>query len=66
MIVVLAGVNRDPAVFDQPLAFKPERMMGEAFNSLPLGVKRWFGNGERECMETYELGSSVWWCWQRC
>ncbi|KAI1261718.1 cytochrome P450 [Xylariaceae sp. FL1019] len=50
VILVLAGVNRDPAVFDEPLAFKPERMMGESFDRLPIGVKKWFGNGKRECV----------------
>ncbi|KAL2171398.1 hypothetical protein VTG60DRAFT_3041 [Thermothelomyces hinnuleus] len=50
LIIVLAGVNRDPAVFDDPLVFRPERMMGEAFERLPAGVKKWFGNGKRECI----------------
>ncbi|CCC14922.1 hypothetical protein SMACR_07680 [Sordaria macrospora] len=50
LIIVLAGVNRDPAVFEDPLAFKPERMMGEEFENLPKGVKKWFGNGKRECI----------------
>ncbi|KAI1149076.1 cytochrome P450 [Nemania diffusa] len=50
VIIVLAGVNRDPEVFDEPLAFRPERMMGEAFEQLPAGVKKWFGNGKRECI----------------
>ncbi|KAI1328224.1 cytochrome P450 [Xylariaceae sp. FL0255] len=50
VIIVLAGVNRDPAVFDEPLAFRPERMMGESFDKLPSGVKKWFGNGKRECI----------------
>ncbi|KAL2151781.1 hypothetical protein VTH82DRAFT_6879 [Thermothelomyces myriococcoides] len=50
MIIVLAGVNRDPAVFEDPLAFRPERMVGEAFDRLPAGVKKWFGNGKRECI----------------
>lgn len=57
MIIVLAGVNRDPAVFEEPLAFKPERMMGEAFEKLPRGVKKWFGNGKREC-----IGKN--WAWE--
>ncbi|KAI2637999.1 bifunctional P-450:NADPH-P450 reductase [Hypomontagnella submonticulosa] len=57
MIIVLAGVNRDPAVFKQPLAFRPERMMGEAFDELPSGVKKWFGNGKRECIGKH-------WAWQ--
>lgn len=58
MIVVLAGVNRDPAVFaPDPLAFRPERMMGESFAALPGAVKKWFGNGKRECIGKH-------WAWQ--
>lgn len=57
MILVLAGANRDPSVFDDPLAFKPERMMGQAFEELPSGVKKWFGNGKRECIGKH-------WAWQ--
>ncbi|OAX85117.1 hypothetical protein ACJ72_00489 [Emergomyces africanus] len=49
MIAVLAAVNRDPAVFDEPEAFKPQRMIGEAYNRLPSGVKKGFGNGKRRC-----------------
>lgn len=50
MIIILAGVNRDPAVFDEPLEFRPERMLGEAYAKLPLGVRRGYGNGKRECI----------------
>lgn len=50
MIIVLAGVNRDPAVFEDPEAFKPERMMCESFAAMPEGVKKFFGNGMRECI----------------
>ncbi|KAI0401675.1 cytochrome P450 [Xylaria palmicola] len=50
VIIVLAGVNRDPEVFEEPLAFRPERMMGESFEKLPAGVKKWFGNGKRACV----------------
>lgn len=57
MIIVLAGVNRDPAVFADPLAFRPERMMGEAFTALPAAVKKWYGNGKRECIGKH-------WAWQ--
>ena len=57
MIIVLAGVNRDPAVFEDPLAFKPERMVGAAFERLPAGVKKWFGNGKRECIGKH-------WAWE--
>ncbi|KPM35503.1 hypothetical protein AK830_g11051 [Neonectria ditissima] len=58
MIIVLAGVNRDPAVFDDPLAFRPERMYGEAYDRLPAGVKKGFGNGKREC-----IGKHYAWLW---
>jgi cytochrome P450 len=58
MIVVLAGVNRDPAVFEEPLAFKPERMVGEAYDRLPSGVKKGFGNGKRQC-----IGKHYAWQW---
>ncbi|ROT35190.1 cytochrome P450 [Sodiomyces alkalinus F11] len=58
MIIVLAGVNRDPAVFDDPLAFRPERMLGDAYEKLPLGVRRWYGNGKREC-----IGKHYAWLW---
>ena len=50
IIIVLHGVNRDPAVFEEPEAFKPERMVGEAFEKLPVGAKKWFGNGKRVCI----------------
>ncbi|EFY89194.1 cytochrome P450 [Metarhizium acridum CQMa 102] len=50
MVLVLAGVNRDPTVFEDPLTFKPERMMGEQFERLPEGARKWFGNGKRECI----------------
>ncbi|KAI1080530.1 bifunctional P-450:NADPH-P450 reductase [Whalleya microplaca] len=57
MIIVLAGVNRDPTIFEEPLAFEPERMIGQKFEKLPEGVKKWFGNGKRECIGKY-------WAWQ--
>ncbi|GAO16635.1 uncharacterized protein UV8b_00804 [Ustilaginoidea virens] len=50
IIVVMAGVNRDPAVFDDPLAFRPERMLPDQLAALPDGAKKWFGNGKRECI----------------
>ena len=58
MIIVLHGVNRDPAVFEEPEAFKPERMVGEAFDKLPEGSKKWFGNGKRAC-----IGRNHAWMW---
>ena len=58
MIIVLHGVSRDPAVFEDPEAFKPERMMGEAYEKLPMGAKKYFGNGKREC-----YGKNYAWMW---
>ena len=58
LIIVLHGVNRDPAVFKDPESFKPERMMGEAFEKLPEGSKKWFGNGKRVCIGRYHA-----WMW---
>ncbi|WYZ35977.1 hypothetical protein EsH8_X_000624 [Colletotrichum jinshuiense] len=58
MIIVLAGVNRDPSVFEDPLTFKPERMVGDKYEQLPLGVKRYYGNGKRQC-----IGKHYAWLW---
>ncbi|KAG6108312.1 hypothetical protein E4U13_006517 [Claviceps humidiphila] len=58
IIVVLAGVNRDPDVFEDPLVFRPERMMPEPFEKLPEGAKKWFGTGKRAC-----IGREYAWQW---
>jgi cytochrome P450 len=58
MIIVLSAVNRDKEVFDEPNEFRPERMMGEAYEQLPAGVKKGFGNGKREC-----FGKLAAWQW---
>ena len=58
MIVVLHGVSRDPAVFEDPEAFKPERMLDGKFEQLPEGAKKWFGNGKRVC-----IGRHYAWMW---
>ncbi|KAJ5819055.1 NADPH cytochrome P450 [Penicillium riverlandense] len=50
LMVLLAAVNRDPDVFEDPDAFRPERMLGEAYERLPAGVKKSFGNGKRYCL----------------
>ncbi|PYH97420.1 cytochrome P450 [Aspergillus ellipticus CBS 707.79] len=50
LIPVLYAINRDPAVFDEPEVFKPERMIGEKYDQLPSGVRKGFGNGKRECV----------------
>ena len=53
MIILLHGVNRDPEVFEDPEAFEPERMIGGAYDRLPEGTKKWFGNGKRVCIGRY-------------
>ncbi|KAG6013267.1 hypothetical protein E4U41_005108, partial [Claviceps citrina] len=58
IIVLLAGANRDPAVFDEPLAFRPERMLGDRFDALPEGARKWFGTGKRAC-----IGRDYAWQW---
>ncbi|KAJ5642392.1 hypothetical protein N7490_006392 [Penicillium lividum] len=57
MITVLNTVNRDPEVFDDPEAFIPERVLGEAWDKLPMGARRNFGNGKRSCYGTM-------WAWR--
>ena len=58
IIVLLAAVNRDPTVFEDPEAFRPERMLPGAFEKLPEGAKKWFGNGKRAC-----IGKVYAWQW---
>ena len=69
MVILLCGVNRDPAVFHEPDAFRPERMVGAAFDRLPAGAQKWFGSGKRTCAGRYyawlwsvvvECGCGVW------
>ncbi|KAL2821859.1 cytochrome P450 [Aspergillus cavernicola] len=52
LIALLTAVNRDPAVFEDPLSFNPDRMVGEKYDALPSGVKKGFGNGKRQCFGT--------------
>ncbi|KAL4882307.1 cytochrome P450 [Aspergillus karnatakaensis] len=52
LIALLTVVNRDPEVFEDPEAFKPERMVGEKWDALPSGLKKGFGNGKRQCFGT--------------
>lgn len=54
LILVLSGANRDPTVFEDPLSFRPERMLADdgttsVWDQLPRGVTRGFGNGKRAC-----------------
>ncbi|KAI0836251.1 bifunctional P-450:NADPH-P450 reductase [Hypoxylon sp. FL0890] len=48
--LLLTRSHLDPAVFEDPLAFKPERMLDENFNKLPKNSWKPFGNGVRACI----------------
>ena len=50
--ILLSAISRDPEVFDDPESFIPERMLGEAYDNLPSGAQKWFGNGKRQCYGT--------------
>lgn len=52
IIAILSAVNRDPAVFEDPEAFRPSRMVGEKYDKLPAACKKGFGNGKRACFGT--------------
>ncbi|KAI0157150.1 bifunctional P-450:NADPH-P450 reductase [Hypoxylon sp. FL1284] len=47
---LLSKSHLDPAVFEDPLTFKPERMLDENFNKLPKNSWKPFGNGLRGCI----------------
>ncbi len=49
--LVLGRIQRDPAVYGDDFDdFKPERLYGEAFDALPNGAWKPFGNGSRGCI----------------
>ncbi|KAI1486271.1 bifunctional P-450:NADPH-P450 reductase [Biscogniauxia mediterranea] len=50
ILAFLAKSHLDPAVFDDPLEFRPERMLDENFNKLPKNAWKPFGNGLRGCI----------------
>ncbi|KAI1463492.1 bifunctional P-450:NADPH-P450 reductase [Daldinia caldariorum] len=47
---LLGKTQTDPAVFEDPTAFKPERMLDENFSKLPKNAWKPFGNGARACI----------------
>ncbi|KAI1371571.1 bifunctional P-450:NADPH-P450 reductase [Hypoxylon crocopeplum] len=47
---LLIKSHLDPTVFEDPLAFKPERMLDENFDKLPKNSWKPFGNGVRACI----------------
>lgn len=44
---LLSKAHLDPTVFEDPMAFKPERMLDENFSKLPKNAWKPFGNGAR-------------------
>jgi cytochrome P450/NADPH-cytochrome P450 reductase len=43
-------LHRDPAVWDEPEAFRPERFEPENLEKLPPNAWKPFGNGRRSCI----------------
>ena len=50
IVVFLNGLHRDPAVWQRPEEFNPDRMMPEEFAKLPEHSWKPFGNGQRSCI----------------
>jgi cytochrome P450 / NADPH-cytochrome P450 reductase len=50
LFVLLPMLHRDPAVWDEPEAFRPERFDLENFEKLPPNAWKPFGNGRRSCI----------------
>jgi cytochrome P450/NADPH-cytochrome P450 reductase len=50
LFVLLPMLHRDPAVWDEPEAFRPERFEPENLEKLPPNAWKPFGNGRRSCI----------------
>ncbi|ORY80872.1 cytochrome P450 [Protomyces lactucae-debilis] len=50
MMIDLHGVHNDPAVYDNPSEFRPERMLNGGFEALPPNSWKPFGHGMRACI----------------
>ncbi|NYD89608.1 bifunctional cytochrome P450/NADPH--P450 reductase [Sphingomonas melonis] len=50
LLVLTPVLHRDPAVWDEPEAFRPERFTAEALAALPPHAWKPFGNGQRACI----------------
>lgn len=46
-VILLTKTHLDPSVYDDPTAFRPERMLTKNFNKLPKNAWRPFGSGVR-------------------
>lgn len=50
LLVVSPSLHRDPQIWKDPDSFLPERMRGEALQSLPKHALKPFGTGPRACI----------------
>jgi cytochrome P450 len=50
ILAISYGTHRDPALYDAPQAFRPERWVGDFEKSLPKGAYYPFGMGPRVCI----------------
>lgn len=50
LLVLSPSLHRDPHIWADPEAFRPERMRGEALQSLPKHAWKPFGTGPRACI----------------
>ncbi len=50
LVVLLPTLHRDPTVWDEPEAFRPERFAPQAEAALPPNAWKPFGNGARACI----------------
>ncbi|MFD5075385.1 cytochrome P450 [Streptomyces sp. NPDC058371] len=46
----ISTLHRDPAVYDEPLAFDPDRWLRHSVKDLPRGAYLPFGEGARQCI----------------
>ena len=49
-LIFLESLHRDPKIWEDPEAFKPERCLPEAFDRLPKHAWKPFGHGQRGCI----------------
>ena len=50
LLVLLPTLHRDPSVWPEPEAFRPERFAPDAFAAMPQNAWKPFGNGKRACI----------------
>ena len=50
LLILTPVLHRDPVVWDEPEAFRPERFAPDAVVALPANAWKPFGNGQRACI----------------